>query len=125
MESDCLLNEELEKLEKQLLQPETRKSPEKLAQLLADEFLEIGSSGRIYDKWQLLKALQHESTDRMELAEFRARRLSPEVALTSYRAVRIEASTGRSAQSLRSSIWKLTTGRWQLIFHQGTSLTDA
>ena len=39
----------IRRLEEELLLPEVRKSVTRLAALLAEEFVEIGSSGRIYD----------------------------------------------------------------------------
>ena len=42
----------IRRLEEALLVPEVRKSAGQIAVLLADEFVETGSSGRIYDGWQ-------------------------------------------------------------------------
>jgi Domain of unknown function (DUF4440) len=50
----------IRRLEDALLVPEVRKSAAQIAALLADEFVEIGSSGRIYDKDQIIGQLQQE-----------------------------------------------------------------
>ncbi len=49
--------QELQRLEEELLRPEVRRSPEKMAVLLADDFLEFGRSGRIYDKVNILETV--------------------------------------------------------------------
>ena len=109
--------ETLRMLEEGLLDPEVRKSSERVSRLLAEDFSEIGSSGTIYDKRGIVEALQREAEGtviRATLSDFAARWLAPDVALVTYR-------TTRSGQSrLRSSIWKHSQGRWLLVFHQGT-----
>jgi hypothetical protein len=42
--------------------------------------------------------------------------LAPDVVLATYRVV----DETRKQHTLRSSIWKLKDGRWQMVFHQGT-----
>jgi hypothetical protein len=101
-------------LEEQLLQPEVRTSSERLAALLADEFIEIGSSGRVYNKQQIIDLLRHEGRQGSPptLCDFSARRLAAEVILVTYNII--------ESQTIRSSVWKLIDGRWQMVFHQGT-----
>src|SRR6476660_2819586 len=106
----------LRSLEEQLLKPEVRGSPDEVGYLLADEFIEFGSSGRVYDKREIIAALQQETPDpitRISLVDFVARRLAPEVILVTYRTIRPDRPESR----LRSSIWKLVEGRWQMVFH--------
>jgi hypothetical protein len=50
MDSGQTLQQLLYQLEERLLQPEIRHSPAELAKLLADEFVEFGSGGRVYSK---------------------------------------------------------------------------
>jgi hypothetical protein len=109
----------LRSLEEQLLKPEVRGSPDAVGYLLADEFIEFGNSGRVYDKRQIIEALQQETPDpttRISLVDFVARRLASEVILVTYQTIRPD----RPESCLRSSIWKLIEGRWQMVFHQGT-----
>jgi hypothetical protein len=54
------------------------------------------------------------------MKNFYVRQISSEVALVTYCAV-IENSLGIEIDSLRSSIWKSTNGKWQILFHQGTT----
>lgn len=48
--TNASLENHLRELEERLLQTDVRKSPEELDQLLADDFVEIGSSGRLFNK---------------------------------------------------------------------------
>lgn len=114
------MSEELRELEQRLLLPEVRRNRTAVSALLAEEFREFGSSGRIFDKQQILDLLGSEPEQRMALEDFGAWMLSAEIALVTYRAVR----PGSGAASLRSSVWVRRDGRWQLIFHQGTRIAS-
>ena len=110
----------LRQLEERLLQPDVRKSPEAVGELLADEFVEFGSSGRVFNKQEIIESLQHGAGQQMFITEFRATHLAQGVMLVTYRVVGLSASEEKRISSLRSSIWKLLDGRWKMIFHQGT-----
>jgi hypothetical protein len=110
----------LRQLEERLLQPDVRKSAQDVADLLAEEFIEFGSSGHIFNKQQIIEGLQHEPTIQRSLVEFHTWVLAPGVILVTYRAIRHCVADGQPLHSLRSSIWKLIGGRWQMVFHQGT-----
>jgi hypothetical protein len=93
---------------------------DQVAYLLADDFVEFGSSGRVYTKKEVIETLAQESVAQYSLTQFRAIPLATCAILATYCVVR-ESSTGEQpAESLQSSIWKLIDGRWQLVFHQGT-----
>jgi hypothetical protein len=94
--------------------------------LLADEFIEFGSSGRIFDRRSVIDWLPQEQrhpeaqSTQWTITEFSARRLAPGVVLVTYRlAIRRDASA-EETYSLRSSIWRSIGSKWQMIFHQGT-----
>jgi hypothetical protein len=120
MEAETSLETMLHLLEERLLQPYVRRSAQAVAELLADDFLEFGSSGRMFTKPQIIDSLQWESPTRVALREVQSRTLAPGVVLVTYRAVRQGESEKQVAYSLRSSIWRWREGRWQMIFHQGT-----
>ena len=108
----------LRDLEERLLHPSVRASPDEVARLLADEFIEFGSSGRIYDKQQIIRLLQEEQGEaQLTLAEFSARGLSADTVLVTYRVV--------ESRTMRSSIWSFQEGRWRMVFHQGTKIENA
>lgn len=111
----------LRALEERLLRADVRQSLAELDALLADDFLEFGSSGRIYNKRQVLGALQHEAPATNSITAFRAKVLAPNVVLVTYQARRSGTTETATAHSLRSSLWQFLDGRWQIIFHQGTT----
>jgi len=107
MENLFSLKKQLQFLEEQLLQPEVRKSAKDLAILLADEFIEFGSSGRVYNKQQVISGLPTSPTVQMKLMDFQVKLLAPDVALTVYRLVKDSEQSKEKKYSLRSSIWRL------------------
>jgi hypothetical protein len=116
----------LRSLEEQLLQPEIRKNSERLGDLLADEFIEFGSSGRTFDKRSVINRLPQEQQHpeaqptQWTITEFSARRLAPRVVLVTYRLGTRRRASAEETYSLRSSIWRSIGSKWQMIFHQGT-----
>ena len=115
------MNGELEQwlhdAEESLLQPEIRRSADRIAALLAEEFVEFASSGKIYTKHQVITAIQHEESVPIEMQDIHAAEIAPDTVLVTYRVV--HAGSDRST-SLRSSLWKQIKGSWQIVFHQGT-----
>lgn len=111
---------QLRGLEESLANPDARRSPAGFAALLADDFREFGSSGRVYDKAQIIAALGSEQPCRLVLTGFQALALAPEVVLLTYRATRQFRGSEKVSASTRSSIWVRRDGRWQVVFHQGT-----
>ena len=118
------LAQELLELEKQLLDPELRRSPEKLAYLVADDFIEFGSGGHAYDKKRVLFLLRKQTPSRLQIEEFRVIEISDSAALVTYRAHSESIRTNGTHDSLRSSLWIRRNGSWQMVFHQGTSVPE-
>jgi len=118
--ADPSIELEIQNLEERLLDPEVRRSGEEIAALLADEFIEFGSSGRVFDKRQIIESLKSETPVRRTLVDFKTLLLAPGVVLATYRVIRHEGLDAESTYSLRSSVWKLIDDRWQMVFHQGT-----
>jgi len=118
------LTEQLLEFERKLLDPALRRAPERLASLLADDFVEFGSSGRSYDKRQVLYRLGKQVPAQLVIEEFRVVELAADAALVTYRA-RADSGKGRDEKySLRSSVWVRCGGEWQMIFHQGTMILE-
>ena len=112
-------------LEQRLLGSGTRRSSRELELLLADDFLEYGSSGSIYRKRDVIDALQDESPQLRSLTEFAVVALANDVVLATYRIARQGPPGLAPSHSLRSSVWRLNLGKWQLLFHQGTPCPPA
>ena len=124
MEFESLLKGQIYQLEDRLLQPEVRRSKEDIAMLLADDFVEFGSSGRIFDKPQVVDGLPDSPTVLMIIEDFQVKVLSSNVVLAIYRVVKKNELREEMTNSLRSSIWKFIDGRWQMVFHQGTRIME-
>jgi len=121
MTSQDSWDEDIRALEESHLKPEVRSSAEAMAALLADDFVEFGSSGTIYaDKVKIVESISGAPSARMSLSDFQAKLLAPDVVLTTYRAVRYDETGQPMKHSLRSSVWRRMDGRWQMAFHQGT-----
>ena len=105
-------------LERRLLDPAVRADADQVASLLADEFVEFGSSGRVFHKGDAVGLLPSEMGLAFSLSDFEARQLAPDLVLATYRAMITDDRSSR--HSLRSSLWVRSDGRWQILFHQGT-----
>ena len=112
---------ELQRLEEQLLNPVFRLNREWVSSLLAEEFCEFGSSGRVFNKEQILNLLADESGNyTFSIMDFHAEILAPDVVLVTYRSSMQRLDLLNPAVALRSSIWMKCDGRWKIRFHQGT-----
>jgi hypothetical protein len=99
-----------------LLTPEVRSDPVRLDGWLADDFREIGQSGRLWRRDEIIAALASEEPLSAAVVSERAERLlGPDTVLLTYRLV----FEGRSSR--RSSLWRLERGTMRCFFHQGTS----
>lgn len=112
----------LQNLEQRLMQPTVRCDSTQLLNLLADDFVEFGSSGRVFDRAAIVAELAAEPPLRPRtISNFRVVWSAQEAALVSYRSSGPAADgSGRERSSLRSSLWIRESGRWRLRFHQGT-----
>ena len=119
MEATASLAAQLEILERELHTASVRKGS-RATELLADDFVEFGRSGRRYNKVQILEALAAEAADLVTSSEYKLNMLSPTVALLTYKSQR---NSNPETSTLRSSIWRRQGETWQLVFHQGTPTT--
>ena len=91
-----------------------------VASMLTDDFWEVGASGRVYDREQILAILadrmRNPPEDHWETGDVRCQELAPDVYLLTYALRR----GGRHTR--RSSIWRRTAGGWRMQFHQGTEV---
>lgn len=87
-------------------------------ELLSNDFVEFGTSGRIYNK-----EMQLDFVDTKGLAicpftihHFSVQQLAPHIIHITYQTEAIDSGS----RSNRSSIWKYEHEKWRLYFHQGT-----
>lgn len=112
--------EQLRALEEALLNPSVRRDSSAVLDLLSEDFREFGSSGRIWNRDQIVVLLASETYVPVRIEDFRCETLAENVVLVTYRAVRTDPSAGTPASSLRSSIWIKEVKGWRVRFHQGT-----
>ncbi len=114
-------------LEMELLKPEIRRSSEEISKLLSKEFFEICSSGRIwyYNANDVIDQGDDKLLVNWEIQNFQVKMLAKDVVLTTYKAIRSSKKGEDVKQSLRSSLWKNTNGKWKIVFHQGTPTDKA
>jgi len=114
MKTPTNIAERIAALELSLLQAPTRFDRNHLEQVLDDEMVEFGKSGKIYDKRSIVQALESEGSgpapaDYLEMVDANAL-LSAETVLFTYR-LRVRPRSGSKAvTSLRSSIWRKNGG---------------
>jgi ribonuclease HI len=100
-------------LERSALTDEVRSDPGAMAALLHPDWEEIGQSGRLWTREELLAEVGPLPGE-VTLDVVSAERLTPDTILLLWRAVADDGSV------LRSSIWVRTPQGWRQRFHQGT-----
>jgi ribonuclease HI len=111
---------EVEALERSLWQPRNRNDPDYVDMLLHPDYLEVGSSGRIWTREEILEPV---GDFQAELADLAVAELTADVVLVTYTSV-IDDLTGTDEITQqpvkRTSLWLHTGDRWRLRYHQGT-----
>jgi len=93
-----------------------------LAELIDNEFIEIGSSAVIYDKAEVIRWLASNDQSERTGTSFKAQLLAENIILLTYISSIKDTPLAESKKAMRSSIWRLTDGQWRMVFHQGTPL---
>lgn len=107
--------QEIESMERELVDPKTRMDSAHIQELLSDDFLEFGSSGKVIRKRDVLSAASKPSATTYQLSDFKFKMLGEEHVLVTYFSV-----TSHQQAALRSSIWIKEDGRWKMLHHQAT-----
>jgi hypothetical protein len=115
------IDEHIQALELELLTSATRKNAERVSALLAEDFREFGSSGRVYSKKDIISTLQLETPFIISAVDVEISWLAEHVALVTYKSMK-NAQAAQSDSALRSSIWVKNGEQWNMVFHQGTKL---
>lgn len=108
----------VEALERRLLEPGIRSSGQELESLLADNFIEFGTSGRVWTRQEIIADLLLQPTTEVEVDSVASRHIGEDTVLITYRSRRVGEADLKEA--LRSSIWQRQGGNWKIVFHQGT-----
>ena len=116
------LEQELRELEIEVMTAAGERRTADLREYIADDFYEIGSSSRTYDKAEVLAAIATAPLRRFQVEDFKVTASGTDWALVSYQA--LEKSDTGSTSSWRSSLWVKREGKWQIVFQQGTKIAS-
>ena len=107
--------------ERALLTREVRSSAAALDELLDPEFTETGASGRRWTRAEILVNLPAGPPGRDRIADhaMAGRRLAADVVMLTFET----EHQGRRAR--RVSLWRRSSDRWRLLYHQGTLVPPA
>ena len=101
-------------LERELMTPTVREDSGRVALLLHPDFEEIGASGRLWGRDEILGTMSGTDLPGGTLEVLNFAQLDDATALLTYRSI-----DARGA-ALRSSLWRRDNGQWRVRFHQGT-----
>jgi len=103
--------EQIKALELLLLDSKVRKSPNRLDDLICDEFIEIGQSGTLYNKADIIRALNEDPYTNAEFSDFDIQTLSAGLILANY--------ISRNQTTIkRHSLWEKQAGKWRILYHE-------
>jgi len=119
---DRAVLEELRRREPVFHRPEYSGSRAALEAMTAEDFWEIGASGRRYSREYVFETLAARNedpiVDRWHASDFHCRGLAPDVYLLTYTLLQGERKTRRA------TIWQRSGGSWKIVFHQGTVVQE-
>jgi len=116
------ITEQIKQLEEKLLHSDVIANRSIFDELLADDFEEIASNGRISSRQQVVEWLVNKDKNiRWMLLDFKVRQLTPDLVLAVYRAKKSDGDHASNG-SLRSSLWKRNDSHWQMTFHQASKI---
>lgn len=98
--------------------PEHGTTREAFEAMTAEEFWEVGASGRRYDREHVLDMLEQRCSapheNKWETEGFYCQRVAPDNYLLTYTLRQAERVTRRS------TLWRKTPHGWVIVYHQGT-----
>ncbi len=104
--------------------PELGTSRADFERMTADDFWEVGASGRRYSRQLVLDELKRRHSrpheDVWETRDFYCRRLGPETYLLTYMLLQ-----DRRRMTRRATIWERSDEGWKIVYHQGTIVQSA
>ena len=98
-------------LEMLLLDLNVRNSPTRLADLLCDDFIEIGQSGTIYNKMDIINTLSEDPHTDAQFSNFDIQALSENLILAKYTSTNV-------GNVQRTSLWERRDSVWRMLYHE-------
>ncbi|MFZ4833819.1 DUF4440 domain-containing protein [Rouxiella sp. Mn2063] len=120
------LMQHIVELEISLHQPALPRDEKILEQLLHSEFAEIGRSGKLYNRNDIVVALLGETEQlKIEAENFALSKISENEVILTYQSFELTEGNVKVRRTLRSSIWQRSERYgWQVRFHQGTPIKE-
>lgn len=91
--------------------------------MTANDFWEVGASGRRYSRAYVLDELERRlpasHQDQWECSDFHCRQLSSDIFLLTYTLLQ-----DRKRLTRRATLWQRTVEGWKIIYHQGTVVQE-
>ena len=108
--------EEAVRRELELLSPDVRRDPAAVDRLLDPAFREVGASGRLWERADVVELLSREgdAAATVAVADLQATRLAADLVLVTY----VSERSGRRAR--RCTLWRCGSDGWRALYHQGT-----
>ncbi len=114
---------ELSRREPIFHRPELGTTRADFERMTADDFWEVGASGRIYSRDYVLDVLESRyavpQDERWETMDFHCRRLAQDTYLLTYTLLQ-----NQERRTRRMTIWQRTTEGWKIVYHQGTIIEE-
>jgi glyoxylase I family protein len=116
------LQAHLIQLEQELVAAQKRRDFAAVEALLADDFHEIGSSGRVFSKADAVRVISEVQIVDCTFDHFQFLPIDDKCAIVMYMATARRTQDGREHlnRAWRSSIWVKRGDAWQILFHQAT-----
>jgi hypothetical protein len=118
------LEEHLIAKEMDIVAAQERRDFSAVAAVLAEEFHEIGSSGKLFSKSEVLNAIQEVRIIDYSFDHFKLLPIDDEYVILTYIATVKRSHQGKEHcnRAHRSSTWMKRDGSWLVVFHQATPL---
>jgi aminoglycoside 3-N-acetyltransferase len=111
-------------LERELLDPACRVDPDRVAALLADDFVEIGASGRVWNRDDVVASLAAEpgmdAIITTTIGPMSGHQIAPGLVVVRY----TTHHDGGPGTVHRTGWWQQTTSGWRCRFHQATVVPE-
>lgn len=104
-----------------LLSFPVRRSAQSVDELLDPDFREIGASGRLWTRAEMVAALANKpfrDLGAIEATDMAGAFVTPDLVLLTY------VTNWQGRRPRRSSLWRCSAGAWRLVHHQGTLIED-
>ena len=101
--------------EKSLFKYKYMKDIKYLEELIDDDYKEIGKSGKVFNKEDIIEYLSNLKEDRnITIYNYNCRKISTNTFLVNY------ITKNNNDNSFRTSIWKKENNKFKIIFHQAS-----